>query len=287
MRRADLAIYRAKRDRLVDAQVYTPELDGDIGRDREMEEALRAALDRPEEFTILYQPVVHARDHHLLRAEALARWTSAEIGNVPPNLFIPVAERAGLMGRLGALLLHRICGDLARCPSLRVSINLSPVQMRDPRFLSELDACLARHEIGPERIELELTEGVMIDRADRARVQLAALRQRGFSIALDDFGTGYSSIGYLTSMPFDTPKIDQVFLTRGEDLMKNLALIRSIVPLGHTRGKTVVCEGVGTQAQALALSESGCDELQGYHFARPMPLSSLVAAHPDALALVA
>ncbi len=287
VRRADLAMYRAKQDRLVDAQVYTPELDGDMRRDREMEQALRAALDRPEEFSILYQPVVQARDHHFLRAEALARWTSAELGAVPPNLFIPLAERAGLMSRLGALLLHRIFGDLARCPSLRVSINLSPVQMRDPRFLSELDACLARHEIGPERIEFELTEGVMIDRADRARIQLAALRQRGFSIALDDFGTGYSSIGYLTSMPFDTLKIDQVFLTRGEDLMKNLALIRSIVHLGHTMGKTVVCEGVETLAQAVALSESGCDELQGYHFARPMPLASLVAAHPGTLTLVA
>jgi EAL domain-containing protein (putative c-di-GMP-specific phosphodiesterase class I) len=113
------------------------------------------------------------------------------------------------------------------------------------------------------------------------------LRQRGFSIALDDFGTGFSSIGYLTSMPFDTLKIDQGFLARGEDLMKNLALIRSIVHLGHTMGKTVVCEGVETEAQALALADAGSDEIQGYYFSRPVPLARLVEAYPTALVMAA
>jgi EAL domain-containing protein (putative c-di-GMP-specific phosphodiesterase class I) len=288
VRRADLAMYRAKQDRSVDAELYAPELDGHARRDREMELALRAALERPEEFTIAYQPVVHARGHGLVRAEALARWTSAQLGGpVAPAVFIPLAERTGLISRLGPLLLNRICADIARCPSLKVSINLSPVQLRDPSFLSDLDACLVRHQVNPERIEFEITEGVMIGLADRARPHLEALRKRGFSLALDDFGTGFSSMGYLTTMPFDTIKIDQVFLRQGEDLMKNLALIRSIVHLGHSIGKTMVCEGVEVESQATAIAESGCDELQGYRFARPMPLSSLVAAYPTDLALVA
>jgi diguanylate cyclase (GGDEF)-like protein len=287
VRRADLAMYRAKQDRLADAQVYTPELDGHLRRDREMEVALRAALERPDEFTIVYQPIFHAHGQSFGHAEALARWTSPILGPVPPNVFISLAERTGLMGSLGRLLLRLICADLARCPGLRVSINLSPVQLRDPSFLSELDACLQRYGIEAKRIEFELTEGVMIDRADRAHDQLARLRRRGFSLALDDFGTGFSSIGYLTSMPFDTLKIDQGFLTGGEDLTKNLALIRSIVHLGHTMGKTVVCEGIETQAQAAALRDTGCNQLQGNFFARPMPLDSLAVTYPERLALVA
>jgi EAL domain-containing protein (putative c-di-GMP-specific phosphodiesterase class I) len=280
-------MYRAKQDRLVDAQVYTPELDGHLQRDREMEVALRTALDRPDEFTILYQPVFDAHGQSFGHAEALARWTSPLLGSVPPTVFISLAERTGLMGALGRVLLRQVCADLARCPGLKVSINLSPVQLRDPSFLPELDACLQRYGVEAKRIEFELTEGVMIDRADRAYDQLARLQRRGFSLALDDFGTGFSSIGYLTSMPFDTLKIDQGFLTKGEDLTKNLALIRSIVHLGHTMGKNVICEGVETQAQATALRDTGCNQLQGHFLARPMPLVGLVAAYPDRLALVA
>ncbi len=285
VRRADLAMYRAKRDRLADAQLYTPELDGHVRRDREMEMALRTALDRPEEFTILYQPVLSARDHSFVRAEALARWDSGTMGAVPPSEFIALAERTALISRLGALLLSRTFADLVRCPSLKVSLNLSPVQLRDPNFLLDLDARMAHYGLNSRRIQFELTEGVMIGRADRARDRLEELRRRGFSIALDDFGTGFSSLAYLTSMPIDTIKIDQVFLSQGEEVLKNLALIRSIVHLGHTMGKTVVCEGVETAAQASALAEAGCDELQGYHFAQPMPLASLVAVYPTSLAM--
>ena len=287
LRRADVAMYRAKRDRLLDVQLYGPEIDGEVARDLDLEAALRSALESPEEFHMLYQPVVRARGEELVRAEALARWTSPRLGVVPPNVFIRVAEQRGLMSALGRIILERVCADLARCPDLQVSINLSPVQLRDPRFLSDLDVIMARHDVHPGQIELELTEGVMIDNADRARQSLLALRARGFRVALDDFGTGFSSIGYLTSMPFDTLKIDQVFLRHSDDLMKNLSLIRAIVHLAHTLDKTVVCEGVETPVQAAALLESGCDELQGHLFARPMPLENLVEAYPETLRLVA
>jgi len=253
LRRADVAMYRAKRDRLLDVQVYPPELDGDLGRDQEIETAL----------------------------------TSPRLGVVPPNVFIAVAESRGLMSAVGRIILKRVCADLARCPELQVSINLSPVQLRDSRFLQELDEILNWHQVNPAQIEFELTEGVLIDNADRARLRLLALRERGFRVALDDFGTGFSSIGYLTSMPFDTLKIDQVFLRHSDNLLKNLALIRSIVHLAHTLDKTVVCEGVETHVQAAALLDSGCDELQGYLFARPVPLDKLVETYPNTLRLVA
>jgi diguanylate cyclase (GGDEF)-like protein len=209
VRRADLAMYRAKRDRSALAQPWSPDLDNQGGRDRDLERALRDALARPHEFTLHYQPIVDATTHAVRRAEALARWRSPVLGQVPPDRFIAAAEAVGLMGELGRLLLDRVAADLARAPGLLVGVNLSPLQLVDPAFAGDAAAILARHGVEPARIELELTESILIDSAETAAMRLDALSEMGFSLALDDFGTGFSSIGTLRRMPFDTLKIDR------------------------------------------------------------------------------
>lgn len=295
VRRADLAMYRAKRDHSIEAQTYSAELDGHLHPDSTMEEALRSALIRPEEFTVLYQPIVDSSSGALVKAEALARWTSPALGPVPPSLFIPVAERAGLMNDLGRLIRDRICIDLARCPDLRVSMNISPVELRNPNLPSDLSRALALHGIAVDRIELEVPEDVLVEQGERTTRQIGILREMGFTIALGDFGTRYSSVGYLRQLRFDTLKIDESVLSSGSlkigpgflagdpEGHQSAALIRGIAQLGASLGMTVICEGVETEAQALALRESGCALLQGFYFGRPMALDMLLADHPAAL----
>lgn len=290
VRRADLAMYRAKRDRSVEAQSYSAELDGQMHPDRDMEKALRAALSRSEEITILYQPIVDSRSGAFVKAEVLARWTSPDLGAVSPSLFIALAERTGLMGDLGRLIRDRVCSDLACCPGLRVSINISPVELSNPSFPSDWSQSLERYGVSAAQIELELTEGVLVEQGEKAARRLQALRDMGFSIALDDFGKGFSSVGYLREMPFDSLKIDRDLLSSSTLKIdhgvlagdpqghRSAALIRGIAQLGASLGMTVTCEGVETEAQAQALRESGCQHLQGFYFSRPVPFEALVAA---------
>lgn len=284
VRRADLAMYQGKARRQTEAVVYTDDLDRVQRDDQKIERALRRALERPEEFSVHYQPIVAAGSRRIVRAEALARWQSSELGRVPPDRFVAVAEQTGLITVLGSILLGRIADDMARHPDLSVSLNISPVQLLVPGFIRDFYDVFARQGVAPERIEVELTEGVLVANPDLAAFRLDALHDMGFSTGLDDFGTGFSSIGYLRRMPFDTLKIDRSFLGDESGDAPNLALIQSIVLLGHSIGKTVVFEGVETESQALLLASLGCDLLQGYHFGRPMPLQDLVAAFPDVAA---
>ena len=281
MRRADLAMYQGKARRQTEVVLYSDDMDRLQRDDQRIERALRRAIDRPDEFSVHYQPIVAAGSRALIRVEALARWQSVELGRVPPDRFIAVAEQTGLITELGRLLLHRIAADMARYPTLVVSLNISPVQLLVPGFIGELSQIFSRQGVQPDRVEVELTEGVLVSNPDLAAFRLDTLHELGFSTGLDDFGTGFSSIGYLRRMPFDTLKIDRSFLGTGTGDAPNLALIQSIVLLGHSIGKTIVFEGVETEPQAMLLASLGCDLLQGYHFGRPMPLAELIDAYPD------
>ncbi|HVG49113.1 MAG TPA: EAL domain-containing protein, partial [Rubellimicrobium sp.] len=271
LRQADLAMYEAKRhgdrgpvgfDDLIEKAVHDA---------RAVERALRAALDREGEFSIVYQPIA-APEGALAHVEALARWTSPELGTVPPDRFVAVAEQSGLILRLGRVLIRLVCDDLAAHPDLRVSVNISPLQLMAPSFVQDLLADLAERDIDPDRIEVELTESVVVDDPALAAERLGELHAAGFTTALDDFGTGYSSIGYLRQMGFDTLKIDRSFVSGFCESPDRLALVNAMILLAHALGLRVTCEGVETEQELTMLSELGCDLAQGYHLDRPMPI---------------
>ena len=280
MRRADLAMYHAKRAALTEAQSYNEDIETISQEDRIIEKALRQGLAAEDEFTVQYQPIVDAKTGSLIRAEALARWRSSTIGVVGPDRFIRVAETAGLIPALGKVLINRICLDMAACPDIKVAINISPLQLRAPDFVQALERSFLTLDIDPGRVEIELTEGVIVENADLAAYRLELLHDAGFTTALDDFGTGFSSIGYLRNLPFDTLKIDRSFLNSDPISQRNCELIRSIIHLGHSFGQKVVCEGVETEDQARQLRAIGCDQFQGYLFGRPMPLADFIEAFP-------
>ena len=279
LRRADVAMYHGKRNGLATATFYHLDIERASNDDLIVEQALREALERPEEFTILFQPIICAKTGLMIKAEALARWRSATLGDVPPDRFIDIAERAGLIGPLGLILLGQTCALLADVPQLSISVNLSPLQLRDDRFLTEVGRIVDGFGIAPQRIEFELTEGIIVDNRQLARDRLHSMKQIGFGTALDDFGTGFSSIGYLRQMPFDSLKIDRSFLVEHGMDARNLGLIRSVILMGQSLGQVVICEGVETADQADILRDLGCDMMQGYHFDRPLPIDTLAETY--------
>ena len=272
LRQAELAMQEAKRRKDQGLPVAFGALIEKATQDaRAIERELQAALERRGEFSIAYQPIA-APEGRLARVEALARWTSPELGMVPPDRFIAVAEQSGLIIRLGRVLLGLVCDDLVAHPDLRVSVNISPLQLMAPTFVQDLLADLARRGIDPARIEVELTESVVVDDPHLAADRLRELHEAGFSTALDDFGTGYSSIGYLRQMGFNTLKVDRSFVTGFCDKPERLALVNAMILLAHALGLRVVCEGVETEQEFEMLRELGCDMAQGYHLDRPLPI---------------
>jgi EAL domain-containing protein (putative c-di-GMP-specific phosphodiesterase class I) len=212
----------------------------------------------------------------MIRAEALARWTSPEFGSVPPDRFIAVAERAGLIAELGRRILRRICDDLKDYPELLVSINISPLQLMAPDFVGMLVRELREKNIEPARVEVEMTEAILVDNPDLVSQRLQELRSAGFTTALDDFGTGYSSIGYLEQLKFNVLKIDKSFVKDLDTSSKRLTVVQSMICMAHAMDLHVVCEGVEYAEQLDLLRSAGCDFIQGYHFDQPLPLSALV-----------
>jgi diguanylate cyclase (GGDEF)-like protein len=286
VRQADLAMLRAKRDRAKSPLAYSPEIEAIAARSNKLEAAMKGALARRGEFRVVYQPIVCARDGRLIQAEALARWTSPVMGEIGPQTFIPLAEASGMIGELGMTILDIVVQDLARVPGLSVSLNVSPLQLQDPDFIQALLDRLALAGVAAGRVEVELTESVLVDRPEVAAYRLDALHEAGLSTAIDDFGTGFSSLGYLRRMPFRTLKIDRSFLKgavlQGAEPSRTPAeLIAALVRLGHAMGHRTVCEGVETAEEAAMLAQLDCDLLQGYHFGRPMPLDDLLTAFPE------
>jgi EAL domain-containing protein (putative c-di-GMP-specific phosphodiesterase class I) len=234
-------------------------------------------------FDVHYQPIVAAAGGAIIGVEALVRWNHPTRGDIPPSVFVPLAEQSGMMSQLGEIVLRRALADAARWPHLSVAVNLSPVQIRDRWLVDLVAAVIQETEIDPSRVVLEVTEGVLIDNPQETQARLEALRALGVSVALDDFGTGYSSLSYLQRFPFDRLKIDRAFVASLGTSPSTGAIIQAIVTLGHGLGMKVLAEGVETEEQRVLLRLAGCDEMQGYLFARPGPAAEI----DDALARTA
>jgi diguanylate cyclase (GGDEF)-like protein len=278
MHKADLALYRAKASGRGTFSFYDAALDQQLQQRHALTQALRQAI-ADEALTLHYQPLFHADGRTLTGYEALLRWQHPQRGNVPPSEFIPLAEDCGLIESLGAWVLRRACRDAALWPDgLSVAVNLSAAQFRSADLVGTVTQALAAAGLAPTRLELEITESLLMSNTEAVLHTLAALSRMGVRIAMDDFGTGYSSLAYLWRFPFDKLKIDRAF-TQGLDQDPKVALIvRSIVTLAHALDIRVNAEGVETEGQMHALRGQGCDELQGFLLGRPAPLAALTHA---------
>lgn len=273
-RRADLALRAAKRRERGGVLGFEPAMDQDFNDRRFLERELRRAL-LDNALDVHYQPIVTADGSRITGAEALVRWTHPVRGAISPATFIPVAEQTGLMGKLGEFVLRRALADAKRWPELAISVNLSPVQVRDPGLIDQIGTLLRDSGVAPSRLVLEVTEGVLMDKPDEAGAKLGALRGLGIQLALDDFGTGYSSLTYLQRFKFDKLKIDRGFVAPLGHSPNSQAMIQAVVSLGSALGMTLLAEGVETEEQRVHLRLAGCDELQGFLFARPGPREAL------------
>jgi diguanylate cyclase (GGDEF)-like protein len=274
MRRAGLALRTAKKRQRGGVAHFEAAMAVEFDDRRFLERELRRALEE-KALDVHYQPIVSADGVRIVGAEALLRWNHPERGAIPPSVFVPVAEQSGLMARLGNFVLRRALADAKRWPGLYMGVNLSPVQVRDPALVELVSDTLAMNEIPPSRLMLEVTEGVLIENPAEAKIRLDALKSLGVKLALDDFGTGYSSLTYLQRFNFDKLKIDRGFVAPlGRDAGSQ-ALVQAIVALGRALELTLLAEGVETEEQRVLLRLAGCEEMQGYLFARPGPREAL------------
>jgi predicted signal transduction protein with EAL and GGDEF domain len=270
LRNADLALYKAKAEGRGAFRMFEPGLDARMQARRALELDLRRAVAR-QEFEVHYQPLLDARSGLVTGAEALVRWRHAERGLVPPADFIPLAEETGLIPAIGQWVLRTACAEAATWPAqMSVAVNLSPIQFRDTRLADTIKSVLADTGLDPHRLELEITEGVLIADEDRTLATLVELRRCGVRIAMDDFGTGYSSLSYLRRFPFDKIKIDQSFIRQVPENEESAAIVRAIITLGNCLGMTTTVEGVETAEQLAFTSSEGCDHVQGFHLSRPL-----------------
>ncbi len=268
IRRAGFALRVAKSRGSGRLIVFDPSMDTEFIDRRDIEQELKRAL-ASEDIHVHYQPIVASDGSRIIGVEALARWTHPEHGAIGPLVFVPVAEQTGMMDALGEYVLRRALSDAERWPDLYVSVNVSPVQVRDRKFIETVARLLHEKKIPPSRLVLEMTESVLIDNPDEAKLRLEALRSLGVKIALDDFGTGYSSLGYLQRFAFDKLKIDKAFVTPLGRSANSGAMIQAIVALGNALGLSILAEGVETEEQRVLLRLAGCHEMQGYLFAQP------------------
>jgi diguanylate cyclase (GGDEF)-like protein/PAS domain S-box-containing protein len=280
MRRADAAMYEAKSSGRDAACVFEPAIDFAIRERQTLEQHLRLALERGE-FTLNYQPRLDAATRVIVGVEALIRWHSAELGQVSPARFIPVAEETGLISQIGLWVMTQACAQwthwqAAGWAPLGMSINLSAAQLADPDLVQLVRLCIEKNGCDPKHLEFEITESHLMADAREAADQLNAIKALGLQLSIDDFGTGYSSLAYLKRFPIDKLKIDQSFVRDMLDDPADLAIVRATIALGHTLGLRIVAEGVELAEQADLLQKLGCDELQGYYFAKPLTAQALV-----------
>jgi diguanylate cyclase (GGDEF)-like protein len=237
---------------------------------RELPRALGAG-----ELELHYQPIVAAQGARIVGVEALLRWTHATRGPIGPAIFIPVAEQMGLMDTLGGFVLRRALADAKRWPDLYIAVNLSPVQVRDAAIVDLVRSALAESGVAPARLMLEITEGVLIDNPEDMLKRIEDLHGLGVRVALDDFGSGYSNLGYLQRFPLDKLKIDRSFVAALGQSANGGVIIQAIVALGRALGLSVLVEGVETEQQRVLLRLAGCDEMQGFLFAKPAPAKAI------------
>ncbi len=271
LRNADLALYRAKVDGRGTHRCFEAEMDARMQRRRMLELELRRALEA-DQFTLHYQPLFGVGSNAITGFEALLRWRHPQRGMVPPSEFIPLAEETGLIVPIGEWVLREACKEAANWPvHIAVAVNLSPVQFRSARLPAMVREALAEARLAPQRLELEITESVLLHDSATTLALLHELRALGIRVSMDDFGTGYSSLSYLRSFPFDKIKIDRSFITDVMTDSDSAAIVRAIISLGQSLGMQTTVEGVETAAQFAHVVAEGCDQVQGYLVGRPVP----------------
>jgi diguanylate cyclase (GGDEF)-like protein len=280
LKNADMALHRAKADGRGMFRFFEAEMDARLQARRRLEMELRKAVTQ-NEFEVYYQPIVDLKDNRVTSFEALVRWNHPERGLVMPDEFISAAEKLGLIGPIGEWVLHQACADAATWPrDIRVAVNLSPLQFRKTLVPSVVQS-LATAGLCASRLELEITESVVLQNNEATMSMLRQLHDIGVRISMDDFGTGYSSLSYLHSFPFDKIKIDRLFVSDLDANSDCAAIVRAVAGLGKTLGMKTTAEGVETCEQLDWLRSEGCTEVQGYLFSRPQPARNLALLISD------
>jgi diguanylate cyclase (GGDEF)-like protein len=270
---ADAALCRAKRDGRGSLRFFEAEMDKQQRERTTLQHELGSALER-NELRLFYQPLARI-DGEIVGFEALLRWEHEVRGRIAPNVFIPLAEDNGMIIPIGAWVLKEACRQAASWSNkLTVAINLSPVQFHYSDLPAQVLSILLETGLAPHRLELEITEGVLVNDFERAIATLRRLKALGVSIAMDDFGTGYSSLRYLQAFPFDKIKVDKSFIDQLDENLQSQAIIRAVVGLAHGLALPVLAEGVETAGQLEFLKREGCDEMQGYLIGRPLPIEN-------------
>ncbi len=282
LKNADLAMYGAKADGRGVFRFFEPNMDARVKARRALELEMREAIQHVE-FELHYQPLVNLQDDAISGCEALLRWRHPERGMVSPADFIPIAEETGLIVPIGEWVLRTACAQAATWPdNIKIAVNVSPVQFKNSGFLQLVINALAMSGLTPQRLELEITEGVLIHNDAEALVLLHQLRELGVRIAMDDFGTGYSSLSYLQRFPFDKIKIDQSFIKGVEGSVEQQSIVQAVMTIARTRNMITTAEGVETEQQREILRTLGCTELQGYLFSPPIStakMTELILSH--------
>lgn len=269
---ADAALYRAKADGRGVIRFYEKAMDERIHQHRQLQQDLRMAVSR-NELSLFYQPQA-TMDGTIVGFEALARWKHPTLGDIEPTEFIPLAEENGLIVEIGEWILRRACTEAASWANpLEISVNVSPVQFRHGDLPATIHTVLLETGLSPARLEIEITEGVLIENHTRALDFLRRIKALGVRVAMDDFGTGYSSLSYLQSFPFDKLKIDQSFVDRVETDHHAKEIVRAVIGLGRSLKVPTIAEGVETEAQFQFLSDAQCNGVQGYFIGRPEPIT--------------
>jgi len=281
MKGADIAMYEAKREGRNAFRYFSTDVPPQSPLRLRMASNLRVAIER-DEFTLHFQPKVDLQSGRITGAEALLRWTNAELGAVPPGEFIPLAEETGLMLPIGRWVLHQACAQHMAwrqqgLPPIPLAVNLSPRQFADSELLADIERALRHTGMPAEALELEVTEGVVISNPEKALATLQAIKRMGVRLAIDDFGTGYSSLGQLKRFPIDTLKIDRSFIRDLPGDAHDSAIVEAIVVMCRALKLDVVAEGVETLAQREFLRQQACTQMQGYQFSKPLPAAQFAA----------
>jgi diguanylate cyclase (GGDEF)-like protein len=277
LKNADLALYRAKADGRNSYCFFEAEMDARMQARRKLELDLRKALVAGE-FELFYQPLVHLASNRITGVEALLRWRHFERGLVSPAEFIPVLEEIALIAQVGEWILKEACRQAASWPGgIKVAVNLSPLQFKSPNLVTAVRTALTEADLPPSRLELEITETVLLEESEATLATLHQLKELGVTIAMDDFGTGYSSLSYLRSFPFDRIKIDRTFVRDIAERDDAVAIVRAVTTLSDSLGISTTAEGVETRAQLDKLRAEGCTDVQGYLFSPPKPASEIGA----------
>jgi diguanylate cyclase (GGDEF)-like protein len=277
LKAADLAMYRAKADGGGAYRVFDPEMDAAAQAALRLKMDIRNALTNGD-FALYYQPIVAMDSRRVTTCEALLRWNHSERGWILPGEFIPLAEDTGLIVQLGEWVLRHACAEAMAWPaSVNVAVNLSPVQFQKGKLVETVFSALAASGLEPARLELEITESVLLGNTERNVTTLRQLRDLGVRVSMDDFGTGFSSLSYLRNFPFDKIKIDQSFVRSLLEDSRSQTIVGAIAGLGVSFGMTTTAEGVETEDQMQCLIGKGCTEVQGYLYSRPVPAHEVLA----------